>query len=262
MTCPRIPKEHPRIAQEFHNGGARRNVTRSTACWRRYVGTWEIRDDTFFLRSVIGNYLLSGDEPLRADWYSGTLRVPRGERIQYVHMGFGSVYAEELYIEIRRGRVIKSSLRTRSFGNPVLKSLANLPAIGKFLGEESLLAKVAFRRGNVWLLLALSILFGVGGILYLVKHVPVAATIAHWIAILTLSLIASLLLVFVYFGMAKWVRKERSPSNSPEKNGNNHGSTGGRRGTWSWRIGVLKNLSTNLNQVTQRSTYAQRGFWC
>jgi hypothetical protein len=33
-------------------------------------------------------------EPLLNDWITGVLRVPRGERLTYVHMGFGSVYAE------------------------------------------------------------------------------------------------------------------------------------------------------------------------
>jgi hypothetical protein len=77
----------------------------STACWRGYVGTWEVRDGQLFQTSIEGRFKLLGKEPLLADWFTGILRVPRGERLAYVHMGFGSVYEEELHIHIGRGRV-------------------------------------------------------------------------------------------------------------------------------------------------------------
>jgi hypothetical protein len=56
------------------------------------VGTWEVRDGQFFLVSIKGRVKLLGKEPLLADWFTGVLRVPRGEMLAYVHMGFGSVY--------------------------------------------------------------------------------------------------------------------------------------------------------------------------
>lgn len=77
----------------------------STACWRCYQGTWEVRDGQLFLNSIDGRFKLVGTEPLLADWFTGVLRVPRGETLAYVHMGFGSVYAEELHIHVERGRV-------------------------------------------------------------------------------------------------------------------------------------------------------------
>ena len=77
----------------------------STACWRRYRGTWEVRDGQLFLNSIEGRFKLLGTEPLFADWFTGVLRVPRGKQLAYVHMGFGSVYAEELHIHVERGRV-------------------------------------------------------------------------------------------------------------------------------------------------------------
>jgi hypothetical protein len=44
-------------------------------------------------------------EPLLADWFTGVLRIPRGERLAYMHMGFGSVYDEELHIHVEHRRV-------------------------------------------------------------------------------------------------------------------------------------------------------------
>jgi hypothetical protein len=79
-----------------------------TACWRGYVAKWELRNGRFYLREIRGKYELTGDEPLFADWFSGVLRIPRGQLLQYVHMGFASVYEEELHIKIERGMVVKS----------------------------------------------------------------------------------------------------------------------------------------------------------
>jgi len=60
---------------------------------------------TLFLASIEGRFKLIGTEPVLADWFTGVLRVPRGEMLAYVDMGFGSVYEEELHIHVERGRV-------------------------------------------------------------------------------------------------------------------------------------------------------------
>ena len=78
----------------------------STACWRRYRGTWEIIDGYLYLMHVEGRFERLGDLPLLADWFTGVLRVPVGERLLYVHMGFGSVYENEIHIRIERARVM------------------------------------------------------------------------------------------------------------------------------------------------------------
>ncbi len=54
----------------------------------------------------------AGDR-VAATWFSGELRVPRGERLQYEHMGFGSVYEEDLILSIDRGRVTKREVMDR-----------------------------------------------------------------------------------------------------------------------------------------------------
>ena len=79
----------------------------STACWRRYVGSWEIKDERLWLIGLTGAWHLEGQEPLWAEWFSGVLRVPTGPLLQYVHQGFSSVYAEELLITVENGRVVR-----------------------------------------------------------------------------------------------------------------------------------------------------------
>jgi len=76
----------------------------STACWRGYVGTWKLENRRFSLVALSGGLRLAVQEPLLADWFTGVLRVPRGEMLLYVHMGFGSVSESELHIAIERGR--------------------------------------------------------------------------------------------------------------------------------------------------------------
>ena len=48
------------------------------------------------------------DSPDRvfAHWYSGTLRVPQGEMLNYVHMGYGSTFERDLLIEVKQGVVV------------------------------------------------------------------------------------------------------------------------------------------------------------
>ena len=105
-SCPQVPADHPRIESVDPLPDAKKHGTiLSTGCWRQYIGTWEIRDGRFYLKEIIGRYHLVDEEPLFADWYTGTLVVPRGEQLQYVHMGFESVYEQEWRIDIRQGMV-------------------------------------------------------------------------------------------------------------------------------------------------------------
>lgn len=82
-----------------------------TACWRGYTGTWEIVKGKFFLTGL-DSYGPSIEEifdvpmPVFAEWFTGEIRVVVGELLLYVHMGYGSLYEKELYIEIERGIVI------------------------------------------------------------------------------------------------------------------------------------------------------------
>ena len=111
--CPPLPMDHPRIRfatiEEFNRSDSKMDGQfRSSGCWRSYQGSWEIKDGRFYLTGVCGCVVLVGSEPLFADWFTGVIRVPQGEQLQYVHMGFGSVYEEELHLKIEKGLVTAS----------------------------------------------------------------------------------------------------------------------------------------------------------
>ena len=104
----------------FRFGGVRPDFAeRSTALWRGYTGTWEIIDDRLYLIDLSGT-LRNGehasletvfpDYPARvfAHWYSGTLRIPQGQMLEYVHVGYGSIYERYLMIEIEYGVIVGS----------------------------------------------------------------------------------------------------------------------------------------------------------
>ena len=51
------------------------------------------------------------EAPVFAEWYSGELRIPEGEMIQYVHGGYGTTYERDRLILIERGRLVRSWVR-------------------------------------------------------------------------------------------------------------------------------------------------------
>jgi hypothetical protein len=111
VSCPPLPVGHPRIimvAPDEIAGDDVSPVVFSTACWRGYIGTWEIKDGKFYLVSLRGRYKLLGEEPVLADWFTGVLVIPRGELLQYVHLGFESVYEQEMQVKIEKGVVIET----------------------------------------------------------------------------------------------------------------------------------------------------------
>ena len=97
--CPPVPI-HARIVRRQADA----LLYWSTACKRGYQGTWEIREGRFYLAGLTGCFELVGSDPLLAEWYTGVLRVPRGE---VLHLRFGSaVYEAEVHIQIQRGLVV------------------------------------------------------------------------------------------------------------------------------------------------------------
>ena len=113
----------------------------STACWRQYVGTWEIKDGRLYLVGLKGRFKYVGDEPLFADWFTGVLRIPRGENIIYVHMGFGSVYEKELHVKVENGVVTNTRIvdnRAKKYDEDQI-SWDNLPGNeNRFPGDDEM----------------------------------------------------------------------------------------------------------------------------
>jgi hypothetical protein len=111
MTAfPQLPTGHPRVIErpeeeiKVQAGMSQLSeIFHSTACWRRYLGTWEIKDGKLYLVGLKGRYKMLGDGPLFADWASTMLVVPQGRMVKYVHMDFDSKYEREIWITITNG---------------------------------------------------------------------------------------------------------------------------------------------------------------
>ena len=54
-----------------------------------------------------------------AHWYSGTLRIPQGEILKYVHMGHQSTFERDMLIDVERGVIGEVRIRE----NEVLKEV-------------------------------------------------------------------------------------------------------------------------------------------
>lgn len=93
-----------------------------TACWRGYVGKWKIEDGYLYLVSLHKcctsepkTFPLDGvnpewKSPVKATWFTGTLRIVQGKMLNYRHMGFQSQYERDLFIEIKAGKVISEKV--------------------------------------------------------------------------------------------------------------------------------------------------------
>jgi hypothetical protein len=95
----------------------------STACWRGYIGTWALKGGA---NKDIGLYLIelkahlddwsevgldyvfpeAHPEGIFAHWFTGDLNCPQGEILEYVHMGYASVYEEELILSFNKGILV------------------------------------------------------------------------------------------------------------------------------------------------------------
>lgn len=111
------------LSDYFAMGGVNpRFESNCTALWRGYVGSWEIVNDRLYLIGLNGTLeggaeasltTIFPDYPDRvfAHWYSGTIRVPQGKQLEYVHMGYGSTFERDLFLDIERGVVVATRVR-------------------------------------------------------------------------------------------------------------------------------------------------------
>lgn len=100
----------------------------SGSCKRGYVATWELVDKFLVLKDIKGDYEkrfgwfwkrirpCSLRTVLRkpflknptATWFTGKIRIPKGNRIFYAHKGYESRFEQEIIITLSHGKVIKS----------------------------------------------------------------------------------------------------------------------------------------------------------
>ncbi|CAG1020056.1 hypothetical protein DOJK_00048 [Patescibacteria group bacterium] len=90
-----------------------------TANWRGYLATWEIKEGVLYLVKLVdgscgenapeiplSKLFPNQTAPIKATWFSGELKIPQGKQLQYVHMGYGSIYEKELHLTIKNGKLV------------------------------------------------------------------------------------------------------------------------------------------------------------
>jgi len=88
-----------------------------TALWRGYVATWKLENDSLFLIRIQTEYCEDnpkeiniksefGSNRVFAQWVTDTIVSPQGELLQYVHMGYESIYEGEKYYTFKQGKLI------------------------------------------------------------------------------------------------------------------------------------------------------------
>src|SRR5918993_5095003 len=107
--------------------------TNSSGVWRGYIATWKIIDgrlylskiDSWFcefysrsrpnkgcrrvtLRELFGERVVKGR--VFASWVSDRLQVPDGKELQYVHMGYGTIYERDIFLEVKAGKILKQEI--------------------------------------------------------------------------------------------------------------------------------------------------------
>ncbi|WP_018232231.1 hypothetical protein [Thioalkalivibrio thiocyanodenitrificans] len=105
-----IPENHPwieRIDWDLARSQGAPGAVFTTACWRRYLGTWEIRDSLLYLLGLEGMCRMTCDDPIHAAWYTGTIRAHAGELIDF-RDGYNPWYEEERTFLVEAG-VIRES---------------------------------------------------------------------------------------------------------------------------------------------------------
>lgn len=125
MFCPPLPPEHSRIIR-IDEASIDSLDLHSTACRRRYIGTWEISDNLFYLSHLAGCYKILGRHPIFADWFSGVIRICKGDQLEYVHMGFASTYEHETHLNIKAGKVLNNQGLTQIKPQEQIKHLDRL----------------------------------------------------------------------------------------------------------------------------------------
>ena len=100
----------------------------SVDCKRGYVATWELKNNHLFLKTITGEYektyfyfwkrikpctlksvlKKSSLNNLAATWFTGKIRIPKGNRILYVHHEYESRFEQEMILTIEQGKVVKS----------------------------------------------------------------------------------------------------------------------------------------------------------
>lgn len=96
-------------------------IFKSTALVRGYIGTWKIKNNKLYLVSLIGfieknnqvdlNYLFPNKTEVFASWFSGDIRIPEGDLIQKINLGYASVFARDRVLNFNKGLLISETVK-------------------------------------------------------------------------------------------------------------------------------------------------------
>ena len=92
--------------------------------WRGYVATWEIADGKLYLIEIDSWICASGTSEdcqhadlatlfgkryrngkVKADWYSGELRLANGRVLRYPWIGYSAIFEHEIVLSVKAGRL-------------------------------------------------------------------------------------------------------------------------------------------------------------
>ena len=96
-------------------------IFKSTALVRGYIGTWKIKNKKLFLVTLIGfiennekvnlKYLFPNKTEVFADWFSGDIRIPEGDLLQNINIGYASVFARDRVLNFNKGQLISETVK-------------------------------------------------------------------------------------------------------------------------------------------------------
>lgn len=111
------------LGNYFHYAGVDPGFAMTcTALWRGYVGTWEIIESRLYLidlhgtlndgrEATLATFFPDFPERVFAHWYTGTIRLPEGKLIDYVHMGYSSTYERDIMLSVEKGVIVDTTVR-------------------------------------------------------------------------------------------------------------------------------------------------------
>ena len=97
----------------------------SSACYRGYCATWQIKDKNIYLLNIESPNSIKGknadgvDEPISAmnklfpgqtevfgDWVNGKIKIQSGKVLQFVNKGYESVYEKDIFLRFENGVLV------------------------------------------------------------------------------------------------------------------------------------------------------------
>ncbi|MEI6070827.1 MAG: hypothetical protein WCS31_03465 [Verrucomicrobiae bacterium] len=122
MACePDLPESAPGLTSHEQMKSI------SSRCWRGYVGYWEVANNRFYLRKVVGSIQGRFRPSIFAEWYSGIIRIPQGEMLEYIHSEYASIYEADLFLEIEKGIVTRRWIQKNEIADCMIEGLKDPP---------------------------------------------------------------------------------------------------------------------------------------